>query len=62
MLLKWVKLGFWGILSTSIILCVIQIIASHKILYPIGNIIFVLILFGLMKLKKNNISGWENLE
>ena len=61
-LLKWVKLGFWGILSTSIILCGIQINGSNNILYPIGSIISVSILYGLMKLKKNNSTGWNNLE
>ena len=62
LLLKWVKLAFWGILSTSIVLCVIQIMGSKNYIYPIGTIIFASILYGLLKLKKNNISGWENLD
>lgn len=62
MLLKWVKLGFWGILSTSTILSIIQISGSDNILSPVFTIICVLILYGLLKLKRNNVSGWDNLE
>jgi|688.fasta_scaffold1203909_1 hypothetical protein len=62
MLLKWLKIGFWGILSTSIILFIIKIIDGDNIVNPIITIIFVIILYGLMKLKKNTVSGWDNLE
>ena len=62
MLLKWLKIGFWGILSTSVILFIIKIIDCDNIINPIVTIVFVIILYGLMKLKKNTVSGWDNLE
>ena len=62
MLLKWVKLGFWGLLSTSILLSVIQIINSNNILTPVITVIVMSILYGLLKLKKRNVSGWDNLD
>ncbi len=62
LLLKWVKLGFWGIFSTSLILCVIQISGSENVLNPIVTLICVFILYRLLKLKKGNVSGWDNLE
>ena len=62
MLLKWFKLGFWGLLSTSTLLFIIQIMNSNNILTPIITAIVMLIIYGLLKLKKRNVSGWDNLE
>lgn len=62
MLLKWFKLGFWGLLSTSTLLFIIQIMNSNNILTPIITAIVMLIMYGLLKLKKRNVSGWDNLE
>ena len=61
-LLKWVKLGFWGLLLTNIILLIIQINGSDNLIYPIVTVIYLLILYGLLNLKKNDVSGWDNLE
>lgn len=61
-LLKWIKLGFWGLLLTNIILLIIQINGSDNLIYPIVTVIYLLILYGLLKLKKNDVSGWDNLE
>jgi hypothetical protein len=62
MLLKWFKLGFWGLLSTSTLLFIIQIMNTKNILTPIITVIVMLIIYGLLKLKKRNISGWDNLD
>ena len=62
MVLKWFKLGFWGLLSTSTLLFIIQIMNSNNILTPIITAIVMLIIYGLLKLKKRNVSGWDNLE
>jgi uncharacterized membrane protein len=61
-LLKWVKLGFWGLLSTNVVLLIIQINESDNLIYPIVTIIYLLILYVLLKLKKNYVSGWDNLD
>jgi len=62
MLLKWFKLGFWGLLSTSTLLFIIQIMNTKNILTPIITVIVMLITYGLLKLKKRNASGWNNLD
>lgn len=62
MLLKWVKLGFWGILLISIILTVAQLLNSNRIMLPIFILICLAILFGLLQVKKENVRGWDNLE
>lgn len=63
MLLKWLKLGFWGILTISIILIVTRIINENQISTSSFYILLCLmILCGLLQLKKANISGWKNLD
>lgn len=62
MLLKWFKLGFWGLLSTSVLLFIIQIMNTNNIITPIITVIVMLIMYGLLKLKKRNVSGWDNLD
>lgn len=62
MLLKWFKLGFWGFLSTSTLLFIIQIMNTKNILTPITTVIVMLITCGLLKLKKRNVTGWGNLD
>jgi membrane-associated HD superfamily phosphohydrolase len=62
LLLRWIKIGFWGLLTTGILLCIVQLINSNSILNPIITIVCLLILYGLLQLKKNNVSGWNNLE
>lgn len=62
MLLKWVKLGFWGILFISISILIMRIINDLKITSSIYVFLCLLVLFGLLQLKKGNISGWNNLE
>ena len=62
MLLKWVKLGFWGILFISISILIMRIINDFNITSSILVFLCLIILFGLLQLKKGNISGWNNLE
>lgn len=62
MLLKWFKIGFWGLLCTNILMFTIQIMNTDNILTPIITATVLLIIYGLLKLKKRNISGWDNLE
>ena len=62
MLLKWVKLGFWGILIISILLFIVQILNSDRIMPPFFILLCLVILYVLLQLKKGNVSGWNNLE
>ena len=62
LLFKWVKFGFWGIFTISIILAVIKIINDEKITSPIIILVCLVVLYALLQLKKDNISGWKNLE
>jgi hypothetical protein len=62
MLFKWVKLGFWGILIISLLLFAIQLINEDNIVSPFFILLCLIILYALLKLKKSNVSGWDNLE
>jgi hypothetical protein len=62
MLLKWIKLGFWGILIISLILFAVQLLNSHRIMSPIFILLCLVILYALLQFKKANVTGWNNLE
>lgn len=62
LLFNWVKLGFWGILATNLILLTVQIVNDHEISHSIFGMLCLIALFGLLQLKKSNVSGWNNLE
>lgn len=62
MLLKWVKLGFWGILIISILLFIVQLLNSDRIMSPFFISLCLIILYALLQLKKSNVTGWDNLE
>lgn len=62
MILKWKKWGFWGFILTIIVVLVITRILGEDIGNPILYFISVIILYGLLQLKKDGISGWRNLE
>ena len=62
LVLKWVKLGFWGIAVTGLGIFIIQIINGYGIFQPIFGLFGIIVLYAILQLKKNNVSGWENLE
>lgn len=61
-LLKWKKIGFWGVIITSIA----AMLLNFKIGLGIGQSVIglagVLVLFGILQIKKNNRSAWDGLE
>ena len=62
LLFKWIRLGFWGILITSIIVLITQIINGHGIFQPLIGLFGIIVLYALLQVKKGNVSGWNNLE
>lgn len=61
LLFNWVKLGFWGIMTISLILSIIQI-SNGTIFSSFLILLCLIILYCLLQIKKSNISGWNNLE
>jgi uncharacterized membrane protein len=62
LIFKWVRIGFWGILVTSSIVFVTQLINGHGFFQPVIGLLGIIVLYALLQIKKQNVSGWENLE
>ena len=70
LLLKWKKIGFWLIISVAviniIIYCIIFSIGTGKFYFEtdtiVGSIIGPIILFFILKIKKNDKSTWMQLK
>ena len=62
MLFQWKKLGFWGFIITSIGALIINLsigLGIGQSLFGLGGIA---ILYGVLQIKKDSITAWENLE
>lgn len=62
LLFKWMKIGFWGFLATSIAVVVINLSIGLGILQSLFGLIGIAVLYGLLQMKKDNVSAWTNLE
>ena len=63
MLLQWKKIGFWCMIAIAIISCIINMNTGMGIgMSLLGVIISVGIFYGILQIKKNNKSAWDNLE
>lgn len=61
MLVKWKKYAFWGLVLTSIVAFIINLIAGQNAIYSLVGFLGILILFGVMQIKNNGVSAWKNL-
>jgi O-antigen ligase len=61
-LLKWKKLGFWGFLLTSVCALVINIYLGLGVGQSTIGLLGFAILFGVLQIKQNDISAWNNME
>ena len=59
-LLKWKKWAFWLLTLTSTISVFLSIYLDKSLL-PIIGFFYIIVLFALLQLKKNNITGWNRL-
>ena len=59
-LLKWKKWAFWLLTLTSTISVFLSIYLDKSLL-PIIGFFYIIALFALLQLKKNNITGWNRL-
>jgi len=62
MLFRFKKFGFWGFVGTSIVVLVINLSADLGIGQSISGLIGIAILYGILQIKKDNVTTWENLE
>lgn len=62
LLLNWKKIGFWGLIPTSIIILIINLNIGVGVLPSLLGLSGVIILFGILKIKKDGVTTWECLE
>ena len=61
LILKWVKLGFWGLIVTNSIMMIIHIMNGSDLMRPVLGLSCIIVLYALLQIKKKNVSGWDNL-
>lgn len=61
MLFKWKKWAFWGFVGTSLVTFGINISLGLGVTSSLLGLIGVVILFGILQIKKNEVSAWKNL-
>jgi predicted membrane metal-binding protein len=62
MLFQWKKWAFWGISATSLIALAINLSIGLGIGTSMFGLIGIVILYGILQIKKDGITTWENLE
>jgi hypothetical protein len=60
-LLKWKKWGFWGFVLTSIIAAGINLEIGTGVLQTLLGLAGVIVLFAILRIRKDGASAWDNL-
>ncbi|WP_147298277.1 hypothetical protein [Flavobacterium aquicola] len=61
-LFLWKKWAFWGTLAISILTFLLNLYSGVEIIMSFFGLSGVILLFALLQLKCENVSGWKNLE
>ena len=62
LLLQWKKLGFWGFIGTSILALIINLNIGLAVGQSLFGLVGIAILYGVLQIKNNDVSGWSNLQ
>ena len=62
MLFKWKKIGFWGFVVSGCIALVVNLSIGIGVLQSIWGLVGIAVLYGVLQIKKDNVSAWENLD
>jgi hypothetical protein len=62
LLFQWKKIGFWGFIITSIGALIINLSIGLSIGQSLFGLVGIAILYGVLQIKKENVTTWENLE
>jgi len=62
LLFKWMKIGFWGFVVTSIAALAVNLSIGLGIVQSFIGLIGIAVLYGVFQIKKDNVSAWTNLE
>jgi hypothetical protein len=62
LLFKWKKIGFWGFLITGIAALIINLSIGISIGQSAFGIVGIAVLYGVLQIKKDDVTAWNNLE
>lgn len=62
MLLRWKKWGFYGIVVMSALTLIINLSIGLGIGQSLLGLLGVVLLYGILQMKKDNVTAWDNLE
>lgn len=61
LLFQWKKIGFWGFTITSVCALIINLSIGLDIGQSLFGLVGIAILYGVLQIKKENVTTWENL-
>ena len=62
LLFQWKKIGFWGFTITSICTLIINVSIGLGIGQSLIGLVGIAMLYGVLQIKNENVTTWENLE
>ncbi len=62
LLFQWKKIGFWGFAVTSIATLTINLSIGISVVQSVFGLVGVAVLYGVLQIRKDNVSAWDNLE
>jgi len=62
MLFQWKKIGFLGLIVSCIVASIINIYIGFGVVESVLGLGSIAILYGILQIKKDNVTTWENLE
>lgn len=62
MLFQWKKWAFWAFAGTSLIALAINLSLGLGVGTSLFGLVGIAILYGILQIKKDGVTAWENLE
>lgn len=62
LLFQWKKIGFWGFIVTSIAALIVNLSIGLGIGQSVFGLVGIVVLYGVLQIKKDNVPAWDNLE
>ena len=62
MLFQWKKWAFWGFVGTSILALAINLSIGLSVGASLFGLLGIAVLYGILQIKKDGVTAWENLE
>ncbi|MFH1051234.1 MAG: hypothetical protein V1779_09955 [bacterium] len=61
-LFQWKKWAFWGFIISSLVSFIINLTIGIGIGQSVFGLVGIAILYGVLQIKKDNVSAWSNLD